>query len=158
MIPSSAPNGSSSSIAGLPSRTVRRNAARWRMPPDSCHGHASLEAAEPEALEQRRARVRARGRATHAGELEPDRDVVDRPPPGQQRVALRHERAGAEATPARPSIRTSPASSRSSPARIWNSVLLPAPLGPISATNSPGCGDEVDAVERRAAAARRRRA
>ena len=50
-------------------------------------------------------RARARAAAADAGELEADRDVVDRPPPRQQRVALGHEGAGAEPAGAgRPSI------------------------------------------------------
>ena len=94
-MPSSAPNGSSSSIAGLPSRTVRRNAARWRMPPESCHGHARSNPARPKRSSSGRARSRAAA-PPHAGQLEADRHVVDRPPPRQQRVALRHEGARAE--------------------------------------------------------------
>ena len=36
-----------------------------------------------------------------------------------------------------PHTRTSPASALKSPVSNWNSVLLPAPLGPSKATNSP---------------------
>ena len=147
-MPSRAPKGSSSSIAGRPSRTVRRNAARWRMPPESCHGQAGSKPPRPKRSSSGRACARARG-APHAGELEPDRDVVDRAPPGQQRVALGHEGARAEPARRRRAVEADLAARRrrSSPARIWKSVLLPAPLGPISATNSPGSREQVDAVE-----------
>src|SRR5580704_3004988 len=52
-----------------------------------------LETAEAEALEQRAGALTSGGPAD-ARELQPDRHVVDRPPPRQQPVVLRHERAG----------------------------------------------------------------
>src|SRR5580704_2699607 len=54
-----------------------------------------LETAEPEALEQRAGALTSGGPAD-ARELQPDRHVVDRPPPRQQPVVLRHEGARAE--------------------------------------------------------------
>ena len=38
-----------------------------------------------------------------------------------------------------PATSTSPSSAANRPVSTWNNVDLPAPLGPSSATNSPGC-------------------
>ena len=53
VIASRAPKGSSSSSTGRPCSSVRRNATRWRIPPDSAAGRDVLELGQAEALEQR---------------------------------------------------------------------------------------------------------
>ena len=48
---SSAPNGSSRQSTGRPASSVRRNATRWRIPPESAARAGALEALEPERRE-----------------------------------------------------------------------------------------------------------
>ena len=69
----------------------------------------SGELLQPEPLEERE-RPPARLAAAHAAQLERQRGIVERAAPGQQQVALRHQRAAAEALGARPapSTATSP--------------------------------------------------
>jgi len=69
-------------------------------------------------------------------------DVFEHRHVAEQRVVLEHESdmalAGAMSQRIlRPSIRTSPTSGQSRPAMIRNSVVLPEPDGPSSASNSP---------------------
>ena len=46
-------------------------------------------------------------------------------------------------------VRPRPASGSRIPARIESSVVLPAPLGPMTASSSPGRGGEADVAQRR---------
>ena len=93
VIESSAPNGSSSSSTGRPGSSVRRNATRWRMPPDSSAGRARSNSASPKRSNSGSARRRA-SLARHALALERQRGVAERVAPGQQQVALGHVGAG----------------------------------------------------------------
>ena len=138
MIPSSAPNGSSSSIAGRPVSTVRRNAARCRMPPDSCHGQARANSPRPKRSSSGSARRRASSRGTPASSSP---SVVLS---STRRQGSRPSRCGMKAQAPSRSSRGSPSMQHlagvgsSRPARMWKRVLLPQPLGPRMATSSPG--------------------
>ena len=81
----------------------------------------------------------------------------------EERVVLEHEPdappvSGGTPASERPSSVTSPASRRCSPAITRNSVDLPLPLGPRTATVVPPATVEVDLGERGVAAERHPRA
>ncbi|EBA12785.1 hypothetical protein RCCS2_15849 [Roseobacter sp. CCS2] len=61
---SSAPKGSSSSWIDRPWTIVRKRAARWRMPPDSCAGKWVVKSASPKSASNGMTCVRASLRAT----------------------------------------------------------------------------------------------
>ena len=63
-------------------------------------------------------------------------------------------RAQRGASPARPSMATSPASARSRPASTRSSVVLPAPLSPCTSSASPGVDGEIERAEHRLFVAR----
>ena len=97
---SSAPNGSSRHSSGRPASSVRRNATRWRMPPDSSLGRARSKPSSPNAAKCACAAARAVAPAD-AGDPPRERRVVERAQPRQQRVALRHQRGAAAPRPSR---------------------------------------------------------
>ena len=66
---SRAPKGSSSSSTSRRNRNVRSRASRWRIPPLSSCGHASLEPGEPEAVEQGERPRPCLGRSTPSSSL-----------------------------------------------------------------------------------------
>ncbi len=106
MIASSAPNGSSSSSTGLSASSVRRNATRWRIPPDSFAGRSCSAPARPSRANSGAARRRASRRGT-PGVLERERRVVECGPPRQagSRAAASARSARAVAQP-RPRLAT----------------------------------------------------
>ena len=72
-------------------------------------------------------------------------------------LAVERRLLGHPADLARADATTLPASGRWIPARIDSSVVLPAPLGPMTATSSPRPGAQRDAAQRRALAVALRR-
>ena len=124
--------------AAAGSRTSERaSAARCCSPPDSSCGQAFSRPASPTSASA----CRPRSAASPAAQAERRRC------PGPASRAA----AGSPGRPPRPArARRSgrvPATSRSRPASARSSVLLPLPLRPISATNSPACDVEVEAVQ-----------
>ena len=107
VIESSAPNGSSRSSTGRPGRSVRRNATRWRIPPDSSAGRARSNSARPKRSNSGSARRRASARGTpwHSSA---SAAFAERVAPRQQEVALGH----VGAAPGAPRRRWRPARSR----------------------------------------------
>ena len=90
VIASSAPKGSSRHSSGAPASSVRRKATRWRIPPLQLAGRARSKPARPNSCEERGGAARAsRGRPRDA---QGERRVVERAGPGQEQVALGHER------------------------------------------------------------------
>ena len=93
-----------------------------------------------EARRGRRARGSARtrsrrSRGRHAGELEPEADVVgDASPTGSAGTTGRRSRSAARAAAARRRRSTVPASGATSPSIRRSSVVLPQPLGPTRLT------------------------
>ena len=90
VIASSAPNGSSRHSTGLPDSSVRTNATRWRMPPESSCGRACSKPSRPSSTNSA-PRARARPRARHTRDAQRQRRVVERAQPRQQQVALGHQ-------------------------------------------------------------------
>jgi hypothetical protein len=126
---SSAPNGSSRQSTGRPASSVRRNATRWRIPPESAAGRARSKPSSPKAAKCSCAAARARARDVPA----------TRSASPALSSALSHgssaSRCGiSAAAPAR----TRPVSGSISPQTSSSSVDLPQPLGPATATISPG--------------------
>ena len=132
VIASSAPNGSSRHSTGLPASSVRRNATRWRMP--AATARAAARASKPPGRSARTA-ARALARAPRARRRRltrsAQRGVVERARP---RAAAR-SRWGMSTAGARSHV---PASGVCSPQTSSSSVDLPQPLGPTTATTSPG--------------------
>ncbi len=93
VIASSAPNGSSRHSSGLPDSSVRRNATRWRMPPESSCGRACWKPSRPSSANSAFARRAGLG-ARAAGDAQRERRVVERAQPRQQQVALGHQHRG----------------------------------------------------------------
>ena len=91
VIASSAPNGSSRQSTGFPESSVRRNATRWRIPPESSAGWACWKPSSPSSLNSAAARRRACPRG-QPGDAKRERGVVDRAQPGEQQVVLGHQR------------------------------------------------------------------
>ena len=132
---------------------MRRNATRWRIPPDSSPRPRALEPLEPERGEVLVRRAARRALATRPRRRSASAGVVERAQPRQQRVALRHQRGRARRS-------TVPASGAASPHTSSSSVDLPHPLGPTTATDLARRGAQRHAVERHDVAERlaRRRA
>ncbi len=106
---------------------------RWRLPPESSATWSSARSRRP---------VRSSIRSTVAV------GVVDLLQPGEQAQVLGHRELavhgrllGHPADLARARGSRCPPSGRWIPARIESSVVLPAPLGPITATSSPRAAD-----------------
>ena len=95
--------------------------------------------ARASARPPRRGRRRAPGGRTGRGSRRP-------------RAWSRAPAAGAPSRLRRGPRLTLPALGRWMPARIESSVVLPAPLGPTTATSSPACGLEADVAQRLALA------
>ena len=131
VIASSAPNGSSRHSTGLPESSVRRKATRWRMPPESSAGRACSKPSSPSSSNSAAAPP-AGLLAREPGDAQRERGVVDGAQPGQQQVALGHQR-GRRA-------RERAAVGRCSPQISSSRVLLPQPLGPTTASSSPWRG------------------
>ena len=147
-------NGSSSSMSGASCTSARATSTRWRWPPDSSPNVSPARSRQPDALERRAARA-ARSRAA-------------RPPPPRQRAnapisatssALTgkssRERSVCGTVAAAPATSSAPASGGSSPSSTRNSVVLPPPLGPRTATRSPGARRELTSRSTGGAVARR---
>ena len=116
---------------------------RCWLPPESVPTWSSRRSASAGLLEHLARRSPRRRRDA----LEPGEQaqvLLDRQPPVERRL-LRHpaDLAGGRLT--------LPASGSRIPARIESSVVLPAPLGPITPSSSPGCGLEADAAAARRA-------
>ena len=97
---SSAANGSSRHSSGRPASSVRRNATRWRIPPDRAAGFERSKPSSPNAAKCSWAAARA-ARAGVARDAPRERGVVERAQPRQQRVALGHQRRRAARSPTR---------------------------------------------------------
>ena len=122
------------------------NRTRWASPPDSVSARRFTRSARPA-----RSRIAARGdglgyrpraRSTSSPTLRPGRQAA---PTGASRRPGRNARR--RAVP-RPSVRARPADGSSRPSMMPMAVVLPAPLGPSSATVSPLRDPERDVVER----------
>ena len=85
------PNGSSSSSTSGSITSARARPTRWRMPPESWRGILVLEAERSTAAI---ALARARGAfgSRHAGEPQPELDILDHGEPGEQVERLPHRR------------------------------------------------------------------
>ena len=148
VMPSSEPNGSSSSIAGLPRRIVRRNAARCRMPPESCHGHDRVNSPSPNRSSSGSARARASPRATPASSS----------PIVTLSIVLRHgsrpSRCGMNAQAPRRSAQRAVVDQHLAARRLLEpgedleERALAAAARPDHGDELARLGDEIDAVER----------
>ena len=152
-------NGSSSRSAAGSSASARAIATRWRMPPRErgAAWHGRTRAGRRGQQLRRRAAWRSRGQpASSSGK----RTFSSTRAPGSRRGSWNtRPTAGSGPATGRPSIATEPASGAMSPARTRSSVLLPQPLGPMSATTSRGATSSEMVLEggRRARAAERER-
>ncbi len=129
VIASSAPKGSSRQSTPFPERSVRRKATRWRIPPESSAGRERSKPSRPSSANSAPARSRAAAR---------------------ERPAIRSASAALSVASSQGSSRscwgintadgplTLPESGCCSPQTSSSSVVLPQPLGPTSATTSPG--------------------
>jgi hypothetical protein len=126
-----APKGSSSSSTGLPASSVRRNATRWRMPPDSLRGGVSVKPTRPKRSNSGSACVRASPRAAPASSRA--RPALS----SAERQGSSRSRWGISAQRSRPAPSIVPASGCTSPASSVSSVDLPQPLGPMMPSASP---------------------
>ena len=130
-------SGSSSSSTRASCTSARAISTRWRWPPDSVAEAARGAVGEADAASAARARSRSR--------------AAEAPPPRRAGVGAHQrdvERAGREVRaapgrsaarrPARPCTSTVPRCCGSSPSSARNSVVLPPPLGPSTATRRPG--------------------
>ena len=91
------------------------------------------ELAELGVLDDRRQEL-AGHRVVEAEERPAEQDVVAaRSAPGRSR------RRGSAGPDTWPRTSTAPSDGRMIPARTWSSVLLPAPFGPMTASDSPCC-------------------
>ena len=121
---SSAPNGSSSSSSAGSRTSARASATRCASPPESVLGQSRSCACELDLASAARPRSRA------SGPRRPSTTLSSTRAHGSSRASWNTtaRRAGTTARPSKPSSR--PASARSN-------VLLPLPLRPSSARNSP---------------------
>ena len=133
VIASSAPNGSSRQSTGLPASSVRTNATRWRIPPESCGGPRVLEAGEPEARRTAARARRAPARAERRGTRSARPALSSAAAHGSSR-----SRCGISTPPASAVARRRRVRRPAAPQTSSSSVDLPQPLGPTTATISPG--------------------
>ncbi len=134
------------SSTGRSSMSVRSEAARWRMPPESVAGRARSRPARPAACSKSRARAR-RVSFTSPRRRAPSRTLSSRPSQGRSGVVLAHP-GHQRRTPVRGSKRTVPPASRAAlPAISLSSVDLPQPLGP--STQGGPAGGKPQAPSRR---------
>ena len=163
---SSAASGSSSSSSVGSTASARASATRWACPPDSCRGLRPGVLGQADPVQPAR-RPAARAVApVDAAAARAERDVVQRGQVREEQVVLEHhaDRPALGGCPhadgrggrgrGRRGVMC-PAVSGCSPARARSAVVLPAPLGPSSATTSPGGDAQVD-VEAEARRGRRR--
>ena len=145
---------------------LERERARDRRPAGACRRTAWTASRRATSRRPDEAEQLARAGAPGAPRGQPasssgNADVLARP--SARRAAAAPGTRGRPPDPGRrpcaPSIATEPRSAAMSPARTRSSVLLPQPLGPMSATTSRGRDVERDAVEGggRARAAERQR-
>ena len=133
---SSAPRGSSSSSKRGRCTKARASATRWRWPPDSCAGQSAVRSPRPTFSSTSRAcSVCPAGR--------PSATLSSTFFQGSKRASWNMMRASScdcapDCATGAPSINTSPADGDSKPAIRRSKVLLPQPLRPTMATNSPG--------------------
>ncbi len=145
--PSSAAVGSSSSSTGRSARNARASASRCRCPADSpapsspravsapC-GSASTNSSAPASSKARRtagSSASGRERRTFSAIVPANRCGRC----GTHAIRARHCSRSASAR-STPPARTRPSLGRTKPRSTFSSVDLPAPLGPTSATVSPG--------------------
>jgi hypothetical protein len=126
---------------------VRRNATRWRMPPDSSCGRARSKPSRPNAANSGRARSRAcRGLAppTRGASAALSIALIH----GSRRSRWGMRTAGADCTV--------PVSGACRPQTSSSSVVLPQPLGPTTATVSPAATVRDTSASAGTGAARRR--
>ena len=132
---SSAEDGSSSSSTGGSASRPTAMFTRWRLPPESLPSSSRARSRRPVCSSirvDRRLRVgdllqpREQPQVLGDRELRVDRRLLRAP--SRPRAAARE---------------TSPASALSSPPTIDSSVVLPAPLGPITATSSPSAASKL---------------
>src|SRR5689334_20690409 len=132
VIASSEANGSSSASTGLPANSVRRNATRWRIPPDSSAGRDRSNPVRPKRSSHGWAAARAWSR----------RIPLARSASAALSTAVSHgsnrSRWGINAAGAAATV---PASGVCRPQISSSSVDLPQPLGPTTATISPAPAD-----------------
>ncbi len=127
MSASSAPNGSSRHSTGRPASSVRRNATRWRIPPESSPGRARSNPVRPNASKCSCAAARAsRLEAPEARSASPALSSALSHGSSPSRWGIRAA-FGARIVPASGSVSRHTSSS---------SVDLPHPLGPTTATVS----------------------
>ena len=129
-------------------RAHGRSTTRCRVPPDS--GGRLRAARAPRARPGGAGRSHAlpRGVPRPARELEREATFAVDGPPGKKPRLLEHEtHAGPGPRTCAPRSRRSRVPAWRSPAKTRSSVLLPVPLGPMTATNSPRRDLERDAVE-----------
>ena len=124
---SSAPNGSSASSSSGSRTSERASAARCCSPPDSSCGQAFSRPASPTSASA----CLPRSRASRPRRPKMTLSSIRRHGSSRESWKTTDTRSGTSMDPC-------PATSRSSPASARSSVLLPLPLRPISATNSPG--------------------
>ena len=136
---SSAPNGSSASSSCGSRTSDRASATRCCSPPDSSRRPGALAAGQPD-LGQRLGPALAAASAARRPRV--TLSSTRRHGSSRESWKTTDTRSGTAIAPV-------PATSWSSPASARSRVLLPEPLRPSSATNSPGRDVEVEAVERR---------
>ena len=141
---SSDDDGSSSGSTGGSASSPTAMLTRWRLPPDSVPSSSPARLAEAGLLEHPRHDGVGVGDALQAREQP---QVLGHAELGVDRRLLGHpaDLARRCGSPCR-------WSARCSPARIDSSVVLPAPLGPMTATTSPGVRLEADVAQRLARA------
>ena len=144
---SSAENGSSMSRIGASVAKARARPTRCCMPPESSCAYLPAHGARPTSSSCFVDARAARSRLRHAGELQPEADILRDRAPGQQRELLEHHGDAVHADAAerrpgrmwrrRPSARSSctrtlPRTGRFRPLTARISVDLPEPERPIS--------------------------
>ena len=150
VIESSAPNGSSRSSTGRPARSVRRNATRWRIPPDSSAGRARSNSASPKRSNSGSARSRAAafgGRPGTRARARRCRARRARAAAGRA-GACRRTRRAAPRRRSPPMTVTAPASGSCRPATSSSSVDLPQPGRSHDRDHLAGAHLQVEALER----------
>ena len=159
---SSAPNGSSSRRMRGSTASARASATRCCWPPESWRGKRSREA-PPSCTSGEHAPPRARSSpAPRSPGAQPEGHVLVDRHVREQRVVLEDDAdvaaaGGQMVDGARRRPGRCPRSGATKPAMIRSSVVLPQPLGPSRATNSPGsmASDTPSTATRRAVADRK---
>ncbi len=142
-------NGSSRSRTAGSSASARAIATRWRVPPDRVDGRRAANSRRPTSPSRSSARAAWRS-ADQPASSSGKRTFASARAPGEQPRLLEDEadpRVRARSPAIAVDRHASRRPARSGPAMTRRSVLLPQPLGPISATTSRGSDVEVDPVE-----------